>query len=75
MKVEKSLTIENNVVLCIGTQGNLTYYMTDFSSEDETLYITNPEEEVIGKLTISADCDQNRGFISEIVCANFVNWN
>lgn len=69
MKLEKSFTIDGQVVEHIGGQGNLDYY-TRNDGDGKILYIAR-DKAIIGKLSIEADMGQGVGFVSEIQPIDF----
>ena len=69
MKVEKSFTIDGELVQEVFKKGNTTVYQTEEKNGDSgaTLYFVNSQSNVIQfKLFVDADCNQNFGFVSTI---------
>ena len=69
MKVEKSFTINGEVVQEVFRKGSTIVYQTEEKHNDSgaTLYFANNgNNEVQFKLFVDADCNQNFGFIDKI---------
>lgn len=64
MKIKQSISIEERVVEHIGSQNGLSCYVT--GEDDPTIYIANSEGEIICKLEILTDCNQNMGYVDEV---------
>ena len=63
MKVESKFTINDKIVEKVGEFAGLTVYQLDVDDDELILYFTKGET-VVQKLCVSADCNQNFGFIS-----------
>ena len=69
MKVEKSFTINGEIVQEVFKKGTATVYQTEEKHDDSgvTMYFVNSQSNVIQfKLFVDADCNQNFGFVSKI---------
>lgn len=69
MKVEKSFTIDGEVVDEVFKKDFQTVYQTQIGSNDSHItlfFVNNKTGEVMFKLVVDADCNQNFGFIGAV---------
>lgn len=69
MKVEKSFTIDGEIVNEVFKKDFQTIYRTQETSNDSHItlfFVNNKTSEVMFKLFVDADCNQNFGFIGEV---------
>lgn len=67
MKIEKVISIEGNIVSLVFRGKNISVYHYDEDDSSMVVYfVSNQNEDVLFKQKISADCNQNVGFISDI---------
>lgn len=69
MKVEKSFTIDGEVVYEVFKKDSQTVYQTQIMSNDSRLtlfFVNNKTGEVMFKLVVDADCNQNFGLICAV---------
>lgn len=69
MKVEKSFTINGEIVDEVFKKDFQTVYQTQIGSDDSHItlfFVNNKTGEVMFKLVVDADCNQNFGFIGAV---------
>lgn len=69
MKVEKSFTIGGELVDEVFKKDFQTVYQTHTTSDDSRItlfFVNNKTGEVMFKLVVDADCNQNFGFINAV---------
>lgn len=69
MKVEKSFTIDGEIVDEVFKKDFQTVYQTNTVSDDSHItlfFVNNKTGEVMFKLVVDADCNQNFGFIDKV---------
>lgn len=72
MKLEKVITIEGKVVSKSFKKGSLVVYESEVDSDDVVIiyFVDEKTEEVLFKQTVTAECNQNYGFINNVVFEN-----
>lgn len=69
MKVEKSFTINGEIVNEVFKKDFQTVYQTNVTLDDSFVtlfFVNNKTGEVMFKLVVDADCNQNFGFVDKV---------
>lgn len=69
MKLESKFMIESEVVIKINTLGEFDIYQSKNTNSEQCIifFVYKKTNDVDKKLTITADCAQNCGYISDVI--------